>query len=162
MTNYLPPINVSEIFNIDDYIYQDGYIVYKDADHRYLRPIQKLQQKTTGITYNDTIQTTNISENINIGNLFNCGNGAFRDNVAVGESIAIGSILVVGKNIVNSGDIFTNNIFAKSILIKDAVIGNTILTNAKIDNVLISSKSLAFISTVSSDVQLQLDTNSKR
>jgi hypothetical protein len=162
MAEYLPPIHISEVFNVDDYTWQNGYIVYKDADHRYLRPLQKLQQKTTGISYNEINSTTNVSENINITNLMNSADGAIRNNVAIGESVAIGSNLVVGENIVNSGDIFTNNIFAKSILIKDAKIENTILTNAKIDNVDISSRSLAFISTVSSDVQLQLDTNSKK
>ncbi len=156
MANYLPPIKMTEIFNID------GYIIYKEADHRYLRPIQKLQQKTTGITYNNTSETTNISKNINVANLVNTVEFATRNNGAFAEALAIGSNLVVGKNIVNSGDIFTNNIFAKSILIKDAVIENTILKNAKLDNVSISSRSLAFISTVSSDVQLQLDTNSKK
>jgi hypothetical protein len=71
MANYLPPINISEIFNIDDYVNQDGFIAYKEADYRYLRPIQKLQQKTSGMTYNDTIKTLNISKNINVSNLVN-------------------------------------------------------------------------------------------
>jgi hypothetical protein len=47
-------------------------------------------------------------------------------------------------------------------LIKDAIIENTILTNAKIDNVDISSRSISFISNLKSDVQLQLDNNSKQ
>ena len=51
MTTYLPPSKISQIFNIDDYDYQDGFIVFKEADQRYLRPIQKLNQKTAGITY---------------------------------------------------------------------------------------------------------------
>jgi hypothetical protein len=97
MANYLPPINVSEIFNIDDYVYQNGYIVYKDADHRYLRPIQNLQQKTSGMTYNDTTKTLNISKNINVSNLVNTVESATRNSGAFGESVAIGSNLVVGK-----------------------------------------------------------------
>jgi hypothetical protein len=140
----------------------NGFIIYKEADHRYLRPIQKLQQKTTGISYNEMNSTTNVSENINITKLMNTADGAIRDNIAIGESISVGGNMACGKNIVNSGDIYTNNIFAKSILIKDAVIENTILANAKIDDVPISSRSLAFISTLTSDVQLQLDTNSKQ
>jgi hypothetical protein len=146
MAECLPPIHISEVFNVDDYTYQDGFIIYKEADHRYLRPIKKLQQKTTGISYNELNSTTNVSENINITKLMNTADGAIRDNVAVGESVAIGSNLVVGKNIVNSGDMFTNNIFAKSISIKNAVIQNTILTNASIDNIPISSRSISFIS----------------
>jgi hypothetical protein len=62
MVSYLPPINISEIFNVGDFSWQDGYIVYRDADHRYLRPIQKLQQKTLGMTYNDTTSTLNKRE----------------------------------------------------------------------------------------------------
>jgi predicted ATP-grasp superfamily ATP-dependent carboligase len=87
----------------------------------------------------------------------NTVDGAIRNDIADGESMAIGSNLVVGKNIVNSG-----NLYAKSILINDAVIENTILTNAFIENIPISSRSISFISTLSSDVQLQLDTISKK
>jgi hypothetical protein len=162
MAEYLPPIHISEVFNVDDYTYQDGYIIYKEADHRYLRPIQKLQKKTTGISYNELNLTTNVSENINITKLMNSADAAIRDNIAIGESISVGGNMACGKNIVNSGDIYTNNIFAKSISIKDAIIENTILTKASIDDVPISSRSLAFISTLTSDVQLQLDTNSKK
>jgi hypothetical protein len=61
MAIYLPPTMVSEIFNIDDYTYQDGYIIYEGADLRYLRPIQNLQQKTSGMTYNDTTKMLNMS-----------------------------------------------------------------------------------------------------
>jgi hypothetical protein len=96
-----------------------------------------------------------------VANLVNTVNVSIRNDVSIGESIAIGSNLVVGKNIINSGDFFTNYIYAKSIRINDAVIENTVLTNAFIDNVPISSQSLSFISTLSSNVQLQLDTNSK-
>jgi hypothetical protein len=113
-----------------------------------------LQQKTSGISYNELTLTTNVSENINITTLMNSADGAIRNNVAVGESVTIGSNLIV-----NSGNTFTNNIFA---IFSQTIIQNTILTNAKIDNVYISSKSLAFISTLSSDVQLQLDTYSKK
>ena len=77
--NYLPPLKVSNLFNVDDYIYQDGFIVYKEADHRYLRPIQKLNQKTTGITYNEPNSTTNITRNVNIGGLMNSVDGAIRN-----------------------------------------------------------------------------------
>ena len=157
MAEYLPPIHISEVFNVDDYTYQDGFIIYKEADHRYLRPIQRLQQKTTGISYNELNSTTNVSENINITKLMNSSNGAIRDNMAVSESVAIGSNLVVGKNIVNSGDIYTNNIIAKSISIKDAVFKNIL-----IDDTPINSTSIRFIRNLSSDVQLQLDTNSKK
>jgi hypothetical protein len=111
MAEYLPPINISEIFNVGNFDWQNGFIVYRETDHRYLRPIQKLRQKTSGISYNELNLTTNVSENINITNLMNSADGAIRNNVAVGESVAIGSNLVVGKNIVNSGDIYTNNIF---------------------------------------------------
>ncbi len=162
MAEYLPPIQIADVFNVGNFDWQNNFIIYREADQRYLRPIKKLQQKTTGISYNESNSTTNVSKNINITNLMNTVDGAIRNDIAVGESMAIGSNLVVGKNIVNSGDIFTNNIYAKSIRINDAVIENTILTNAKIDNVDISSKSLAFISTLKSDVQLQLDTNSKQ
>ena len=152
MTTYLPPSKISQIFNIDDYDYQDGFIVFKEADQRYLRPIQKLNQKTTGITYFESNSTTNISKNVNVGGLVNSVDGATTNNVAIGESISIGANIVCGKNFVNSGDIYTNNIYAKSIVIKDAIIENTNLTNALIDNIPISSKTISFISTLSSDV----------
>jgi hypothetical protein len=147
MAEYLPPTNVSELFNVDDYKYQDGFIAYRDADQRYLRPIQKLNQKTSGLSYNDNTQTLNISKTINVANLTNTVESAIRNNGAFGESVAIGSNLVVGKNIVNSGDIHTNSIYAKNLLIRDAVIENTILTKASIDNIPISSQSISFIST---------------
>ncbi len=142
MANYLPPIHISEIFNVDEYTYQDGFIIYKDADHRYLRPIQRLQQKTTGISYNELNSTTTVSENVNITNLMNSSDAAIRDNIAIGASVAIGSNLVVGNDVTNSGNIYTNNIYAKRIRINDAVIENTLLTNAFIDNVPISSQNL--------------------
>ena len=152
MTTYLPPLKKSQIFNIDDYDYQDGFIVFKEADLRYLRPIQKLNQKSTGITYFESNSTTNITKNVNIGGLVNSVDGAIRNDVAIGESISIGANIVCGKNFVNSGDIYTNNIYAKSIVIKDAIVENTTLTNAFIDNIPISSKTISFISTLSSDV----------
>jgi ribosomal protein S11 len=158
MTTYLPPLKVSKIFNIDDYTYQDGFIVYKEADERFLRPIQDLQQKTTGITYSNS--TTQISKSVNINGLMNSVDGSMRNDVSVGESLAIGSNLVVGKNIVNSGNFYTNNIYAKSIVIKDAIIQNTNLTNVNIDGVPV--KNLGFINTLSSDVQIQIDTNSNQ
>jgi hypothetical protein len=157
MANYLPPIYISEIFNVDEYTYQDGFIIYKDADHRYLRPIQKLQQKTTGISYNDTTKTLNISKNINVAHLMNTVVFATRNNGAFGEALAIGSNLVVGKNIVNSGDIHTNTIYAKSINLNNAVFKNIL-----IDDIPINSASIRYIQNLSSDVQLQLDTNSKQ
>jgi hypothetical protein len=121
-----------------------------------------LQQKTTGITYNNTSETTNTSKNINVANLVNTIESATRNNGAFGESVAIGSNLVVGKNIINSGDIHTNTIYAKSLLIRDAVIENTILTKAFIGDIPLSPQKISFINTLTSDVQLQLDTNSKK
>jgi hypothetical protein len=121
-----------------------------------------VQKKTTGLFYNKSNLTTNVSENINSTNLMNTVDGAIRNNAAIGELVAIGSNLVVVKNIVNSGDIFTNNIYAKSIRINDAVIENTLLTNVFIDKVPISSKAISFISNLSSDDQLQLDTISEK
>jgi hypothetical protein len=97
-----------------------------------------------------------------VANLVNTVNASIPNDVSIGESMAIGSNLVVGKNIVNSGDIFTKNIYAKSIRINDAVIDNTVLTNVFIDKIPILSKAISFISNLSSDVQLQLDTNSKK
>ncbi len=162
MASYLPPINISDIFNISDFNWQDGFIVYKDADHRYLRPIQNLQQKTSGVTYNDATQTLNISKNINVYSIINSVESTTRNNGVFGESVSVGSNLVVGKNIVNNGDIFTNNVYATSVQIKDAVIQNTILTNAFIDNVQIKPRALSLIANVTSDVQVQLDTNAKK
>ena len=115
MAEYLAPISISEIFNVGNFDWQNGFIVYREADHRYLRPIQKLQQKTIGISYNELNFTTNVSENINITNLIKSADSAIRDNIAIGESISVGGNIACGKNIVNSGDIYTNNIFAKSI-----------------------------------------------
>ncbi len=92
----------------------------------------------------------------------NTVNGAIRNDEAIGESLAIGSNLVVGKNIVNSGDIYTNDIYAKSLVIKDAIIENTILTKAFIGDIPLSPQKISFINTLTSDVQLQLDTNSKQ
>jgi hypothetical protein len=93
-----------------------------------------------------------VSENINITNLIKSADSAIRDNIAIAESISVGSKLVVGENIVNSGDIFTNNIFAKSILIRDAVIENTILTKAFIGDIPLSPQKISFINTLKSDV----------
>ena len=67
MTTYLPPLKVSKIFNIDDYTYQDGFIVYKEADERFLRPIQDLQQKTDGLSYNDTVALRRLTVTGNTG-----------------------------------------------------------------------------------------------
>jgi hypothetical protein len=157
MAEYLPPIHIAEVFNISDYDYQQASLNLKDSDDRYLHPIKRLQEKTFGITYNGTTETTNVSKNINTSHLMNTVNGAIRNDVAIGESLAIGSNLVVGKNIVNSGDIHTNNIYAKSINLKNGVFKNIL-----IDDIPISSQSISFISTLTSDVQLQLDTNSKK
>jgi hypothetical protein len=33
MANYLPPVKVSELFNLDDYSFQDGYIMYKVSSY---------------------------------------------------------------------------------------------------------------------------------
>jgi hypothetical protein len=60
MAEYLPPINIAEVFNISDYDYQQISLTLKDSDQRYLRPIKKLQEKTFGISYNGTTETTNI------------------------------------------------------------------------------------------------------
>jgi hypothetical protein len=121
-----------------------------------------LQQKTSGNTYNNTSEITNISKNINVANLVNTVESATRNNGAFAESLAIGSNLVVGKNIVISGDIHTNTLYAKSLLIRDAVIENTILTKAFIGDIPLLPQKISFINTLTSDVQLQLDTNSKK
>jgi hypothetical protein len=44
MAEYLPPINIAEIFNVGNFEWQNGFIIYREADQRYLRPIQNLQQ----------------------------------------------------------------------------------------------------------------------
>lgn len=98
MASYLPPLYIAEIFNINDYSYQDGFIVHKDADQRYLSPIQNLQQKTTGITYSNS--NTNMNTNINVAGLVNTVNTAVRNDVACGESLLIGSNICVGKSII--------------------------------------------------------------
>jgi hypothetical protein len=157
MTEYLPPINIAEVFNISHYDFQDISLTLKDSDQRYLRPIKKLQNETFGISYNNATETTNVSKNINITNLMNTVNGAIRNDLAIGESVSVGSNLVVGKNIVNSGDIHTNTIYANSINLNNAVFKNIL-----IDDTPISSQSISFINTLTSDVQLQLDTNSKK
>ncbi len=89
MAEYLPPINIAEVFNKSDYDFQDISLTLKDSDNRYLRPIKKLQEKTFGITYNGTTETTNVSKNINITNLMNTVESATRNNLAVGESMAV-------------------------------------------------------------------------
>ena len=155
--NYLPPSNVSGLFNVGDYNFQDSFVDYRVGDSRYLRRIEKLDQKTTGIKYTDATFTTNITKNLNVLGLVNGIDGAIRNDTAIAESIAIGSNIVCGKNIVNNGDIYTNNIYAKSI-----VVDNTILKTVFIDDVPIQSRTIAFISNLSSDVQLQLDTNAKQ
>jgi hypothetical protein len=121
MAEYLPPIHIAEVFNISDYDFQDVSLTLKASDERYLRPIKKLQQKTSQISYNDTTQTLNISKNINVANLGKTIECAIPNNLGIEESLAVGSNLVVGKNIVNSGDIYTNDIYAKSISLKNGV-----------------------------------------
>jgi hypothetical protein len=159
MAEYLSPLHIAQVFNVGDYDFQDISLTLKDSDYRYLRPIKKLQEKTFGIiSYNGKTETTNISKNINISHLMNTVDGAIRNYLAVGESLAIGSNLVVGKNIVNSGDIHTSNIFAKSLIIKDAIKENTILTKVFIGDIQVLLRSIALISNLTSDVQLQLDT----
>jgi hypothetical protein len=76
MAEYLPPINVAEVFNVGDCDFQDFSLTLKDSDNRYLRPIKRLQEKTFGIiSYNGTTETTNISKNINISHLTNSVDG---------------------------------------------------------------------------------------
>jgi hypothetical protein len=43
MAEYLPPINIAEVFNKSDYDFQDISLTLKASDDRYLRPIKKLQ-----------------------------------------------------------------------------------------------------------------------
>ena len=113
--DYIPPINVSEIYSAENFNFQDGFVDYRVGDARYLRRIEKLDQQTTGIKYTDSTYTTNITKNLNVSGLVNTIDGAIRNDTAIAESIAIGSNIVCGKNIVNNGDIYTNNIYAKSI-----------------------------------------------
>jgi hypothetical protein len=80
MTEYLPPINIAKVFNISDYDWQNISLTLKDGDQRYLRPIKKLQEKTFGISYNGTTETTNVSKNINISHLMNTVESATRNN----------------------------------------------------------------------------------
>jgi hypothetical protein len=147
MALYSPPSIISEIFNVDNYNNQEDFLSYKELDQRYLRPIKKIENKTTGISYNNSNLTTNVSSNINIDNLLLTKDAAIRDDVCIGESLSIGSNLCVGKNIVNSGDIFTNKINAKSIT----------FINAFIEDIAIKKDSISFIKNLSSDVQLQID-----
>jgi hypothetical protein len=158
MAEYLPPIKISGIFNVDNYNYQEEFIAYKEADHRYLRPIQKLNKKTTGISYIESNSTTNITRNLNVSGLVNTIDIAIRNDVAIGESIAISGNIVCGKNITNSGNIYCfGTLFTKKIVIENAIIQNTNLSNTFIDDVPISSQSISFISRLTSDVQSQID-----
>ena len=159
---YIPPINVSEIYSAENFNFQDSFVDYRVGDARYLRRIEKLDQKTTGITYTASNLQTNITKNLNVLGLVNGIDTATRNNTATADSIAIGANIVCGQNIINSGDIYTNSIYAKRIVVDDSVFQNTVLKNAFIDDVPFDSKTISFISNLSSDVQLQLDTNSKQ
>ena len=100
---YIPPINVSPLFSTENFNFQDGFIDFRVGDKRYLRRIEKLDQKTTGLTYTASNLQTNIKSNVNVAGLVNGIDAATRNNTATADSIAIGGNIVIGQNIINSG-----------------------------------------------------------